>query len=134
MVGVVMLEGVVSCSVSDDFVGVAAVMADLVIQGVVALDVGPAGVVDDLLWGVVSDLDLMRGFESDLDLDAGNLAELDVATATPDDTLELAARTMVRRGLAHLVVLTEGRPVGAISTLDIARATRNGSARRVATG
>jgi CBS domain-containing protein len=133
-VGEVMHEGVVTCSASDDIDRVAAVMADRGIHCVVAIDEGPAGEDDDRLWGVVSDLDLMRGNESDLDLDAGNLAELDVATATPDDTLELAARTMVRRGLAHLVVLTEGRPVGAISTLDIARATRNGSARRVATG
>ena len=62
-----------------------------------------------------------------MNLDAGNLAELDVATVAPDDTLDQAARTMVRRGLAHLVVVAEGRPVGVISTLDIARAMRNSS-------
>jgi CBS domain-containing protein len=133
-VGEVMHEGVVTCSASDDIDRVAEVMADHGIHCVVAIDEGPAGEDDDRLWGVVSDLDLMRGIESDLDLDAGNLAELDVATVTPDDTLDLAARTMVRRELAHLVVLTEGRPVGVISTLDIARATRNRNSQRVPTG
>jgi CBS domain-containing protein len=130
-VGEVMHEGIVTCSASADLDRVAAAMADHRIHCVVAIDEGPAGEDDDHLWGVVSDLDLMRGLESDLDLDAGNLAELDVATVAPGDTLDQAARTMVRRGLAHLVVVTEGRPVGVISTLDIARATGNGSSRRV---
>jgi CBS domain-containing protein len=130
-VGEVMHEGVVTCSASDDIDQVAAVMADHGIHCVVAIDEGPPGQDDDRLWGVVSDLDLMRGIESRLDLDAGNLAELDVATVVPDDTLAHAAGTMVRRGLAHLVVVAEGRPVGVISTLDIARATRNGTSRRV---
>ena len=107
-VGEVMHEGVVTCSAAADIDQVAAVMADHGIHCVVAIDEGPAGEDDDRLWGVVSDLDLMRGLESDLDLDAGNLAELDVATVTPDDTLDLAARTMVRRGLAHLVVVDRG--------------------------
>ena len=87
-VGEVMHEGVVTCSASDDIDQVAAVMADHGIHCVVAIDEGPAGEDDDRLWGVVSDLDLMRGIESDLDLDAGNLAVLDVATVTPDDTLD----------------------------------------------
>jgi CBS domain-containing protein len=130
-VGEVMHEGIVTCSASADLDEVAAAMADHGIHCVVAIDEGPAGEDDDHLWGVISDLDLMRGIESDLDVDAGNLAELDVATVAPGDTLAHAARTMVRRGLAHLVVVAEGRPVGVISTLDIARATRNSSSRRV---
>ena len=130
-VGEVMHEGVVTCSASDDIDRVAALMADHGIHCVVAIDEGPPGQDDDRLWGVISDLDLMKGLESNVNLDAGNLAELDVATVAPEDTLEHAARTMVRRGLAHLVVVVEGRPVGVLSTLDIARATRNGSSRRV---
>jgi CBS domain-containing protein len=126
-VGEVMHEGIVTCSASAGLDQVAAAMADHGIHCVVAIDEGPAGEDDDHLWGVVSDLDLMRGIVSGLDLDAGNLAELDVAAVAPDDTLDHAARTMVRRSLAHLVVVAEGRPVGVISTLDIARATRNRS-------
>ena len=130
-VGEAMHEGVVTCSAADSLDHVAAVMADHGIHCVVAIDEGPDGEDDDRLWGVVSDLDLMRGLGAEWDLDAGNLAELDVATVAPDDTLDHAARTMVRRGLAHLVVVRDGRPVGVISTIDIARATRNSSSRRV---
>jgi CBS domain-containing protein len=126
-VGEVMHEGIVTCSASADLDQVAAAMADHGIHCVVAIDEGPAREDDDHLWGVVSDLDLMRGIESGMDLDAGNLAELDVATVAREDTLDRAARTMARRGLAHLVVIADDRPVGVISTLDIARATRNGS-------
>jgi len=121
-VGDVMHGGTVTCSPSSDPVEVAAVMAEHGIHCIVAIDEGPPGEDDDRLWGVVSDLDVMRGIGSGSGLDAGNLAELDVATAAPGDTLERAAETMVRRQLAHLVVVADGRPVGVISTLDIMRA------------
>ena len=123
----VMHDGIVTCSPSADLEQVAAAMAEHGIHCLVAIDEGPPGEDDDRLWGVVSDLDLMRGIESPVELDAGNLAELDVATVAPGDTLDQAARTMVRRGLAHLVVVADGRPVGVISTLDIARAMRSSS-------
>ena len=126
-VGDAMHAGIVTCSPADDLDQVAAAMAENGIHCLVAIDEGPPGEDDDRLWGVLSDLDLMRGMVSGAALDAGNLAELDVATVTPEDTLDDAARVMVRRGLAHLVVVEAGRPVGVISTLDIARATRNGS-------
>ena len=126
-VGEVMHEGIVTCSPSADLEQVAAAMAEHGIHCLVAIDEGPPGEDDDRLWGIVSDLDLMRGIDSPVPLDAGNLAELDVATVAPDDTLHHAARTMVRRGLAHLVVVVDGRPVGVISTLDIARAMQRSS-------
>ena len=130
----VMHEGIVTCSPSAELEQVAAAMAERGIHCLVAIDEGPPGEDDDRLWGVVSDLDLMRGLGSPVELDAGNLAELDVATVAPDDTLDHAARAMVRRGLAHLVVVADDRPVGVISTLDIARAmqssiTASGTAR-----
>jgi CBS domain-containing protein len=126
-VGDVMHAGIVTCSPADDLDEVAAAMAENGIHCVVAIDEGPPGEDDDRLWGVVSDLDLMRGMVSAAALDAGNLAELDAATVAPEDTLGHAARIMVRRGRAHLVVVAGGHPVGVISTLDIARATRDGS-------
>ncbi len=134
-VGDAMHAGIVTCSPSAGLDEVAAAMAEHGIHCLVAIDEGPPGEDDDRLWGVVSDLDLMRGIESPVGLDAGNLAELDVATVAPGDTLDHAARTMVRRRLAHLVVVADGRPVGVVSTLDIARAmhsstsTASGTAR-----
>ena len=127
-----MHAGIVTCSPSAGLGEVAAAMAEHGIHCVVAIDEGPPGEDDDRLWGVVSDLDLMRGIASPMDLDAGNLAELDVATAAPEDSLEDAARTMARRGVAHLVVVADGRPVGVISTLDVARVMGPAASRRVA--
>src|SRR5215213_6783330 len=126
-VGDAMHVGIVTCSPSDDLDQVAAAMAENDIHCVVAVDEGPPGEDDDRLWGVVSDLDLLSGIVSGQALDAGNLAELDVATVTPEDMLDHAARIMVRRGRAHLVVVTGGRPVGVISSLDVARGMRNSS-------
>ena len=120
----VMHRGVVTCSAAADLGEVAEVMAQHGIHCVVAIDEGPPGEDDDRLWGVVSDLDLVRGLRSAMELDAGNLADLHIVTVAPDDTLADAADVMLQRGVSHLVVVAGGRPVGVLSTLDIARAVR----------
>ena len=119
-----MHDGVVTCSAAAAIGDVAQAMADHAIHCVVAIDEGPPGEDDDRLWGVVSDLDLVRGLRSPLELDAGNLADLQIATIAPGDRLAAAADLMLRRGVAHLVVVEDGHPVGVLSTLDIARAAR----------
>jgi CBS domain-containing protein len=121
----VMHAGVVTCSPSAGLREVAGAMAEHGIHCLVAIDEGPPGEDDDRLWGVVSDLDLVRGLRSPMDLDAGNLADLDIATVAPGDTLATAADAMLQRSVAHLVVVADGRPVGVLSTLDIARALRS---------
>src|SRR6185295_12205757 len=124
-----MHRGVVTCSASADLGEVAEAMAEHAIHCVVAIDESPAGEDDDRLWGVVSDLDLLRGLRSAEDLDAGNLADLEVVTVAPQDPLTAAADAMLRHGVAHLVVVSDGRPVGVLSTLDIARAVRGTASR-----
>ena len=128
-----MHEGIVTCSPSAGLSEVAAAMSEHEIHCVVAIDEGPPGADDDRLWGVISDLDLMRGLGSPVELDAGNVAELTPATATPTDTLEQAANAMASRRTAHLVVVVDGRPVGVLSTLDVAGAIAGGddTSRRV---
>jgi CBS domain-containing protein len=82
-----------------------------------------------LAWGIVSDLDLMRGLRPGLeDTTAGELAATDLVSIEPDDTLEHAAQLMAEHDTAHLVVAspTTGRPVGMLSTLDVARAAAGG--------
>ena len=74
------------------------------------------------LWGIVSDVDLMRGLGSPVALTAGNLAVLDIVTVAPGDELRDAARLMAEHDVAHLIVMADGRPVGVLSTLDVARA------------
>ena len=73
-------------------------------------------------WGIVSDVDLMRGLCSRIPLTAGNLAALDLVTVTPQDDLQEAAQLMGEHDVAHLIVMTDGRPAGVLSTLDVARA------------
>jgi CBS domain-containing protein len=78
------------------------------------------------LWGVVSDTDLLRAAE------AGGLDERPARTiaATPvlmvdaGEDLAHAARLMVEHEVSHLLVVEpqSTRPIGVLSTLDIARA------------
>ena len=117
-----MHRGIVTCSPLDDLREVATALAENAIHCVVVIDAGPQGEDDDRLWGVVSDIDLMRGLRSAVRLDAGNLAALEIMTVAPDDSLDRAAQLMSEHEIAHLVVIADDRPVGVISTLDIARA------------
>jgi CBS domain-containing protein len=87
-------------------------------------------VTDDLerevpLWGIVSDLDLAAA-SSVRDLaeqTAGGTAGTPALTVSPDETVQRAAQLMTEHGTAHLVVVdTDRRPIGVISTLDVAAA------------
>lgn len=74
-------------------------------------------------WGVVSDLDLVRAGGTDaMDRTAGGAAATELVTVTADDTLVHAAELMADHKISHLVVVEArgGRPVGVLSTLDIA--------------
>jgi CBS domain-containing protein len=80
------------------------------------------------VWGVVSDLDLARGVGGDLDrITAAEAAASEVLTIPPSATIEQAARLMAEHDTAHLIVALEvsGRPIGVISTLDVARGVAN---------
>jgi CBS domain-containing protein len=74
-------------------------------------------------WGIVSDLDLAKAAAgSALDRTAAEMAVTEVITVEPDESLERAAQLMAEHETAHLIVVDAvlGRPVGVISTLDIA--------------
>ena len=84
---------------------------------------------DGPFWGIVSDLDLVAA-ATVRDLDdqtAGGTAASPVVMVTPTETLERAAQLMTEHSTSHLVVVDIGllRPVGLISTLDIAGALAN---------
>ena len=74
-------------------------------------------------WGIVSDLDLMASLRPGVTATAGDLAATDVVVVDPSDTLEHAAQLMAEHDTAHVVVVSPetGRPVGILSTLDVAR-------------
>ena len=76
-----------------------------------------------LLWGVISDLSLVRGgIRKGPHGLAGALAEQPIITVEPDTALREASELMLARGVSHLVVVEPRlqRPVGVLSTLDIA--------------
>lgn len=121
-----MHPGVLTCPLETPLRDVARMMALYRIHAVVAFgeDTDDANGVG--LWGVISDLDLVQaavGGELE-DRSAGGTAVSPVLTIAADDTLLRAAQLMSEHDVTHLVVVDRGatRPVGVLSTLDIARA------------
>jgi CBS domain-containing protein len=116
-----MHRGVFTCEREDSLSEVAATMIrELVHCVVVESGSGEAGP----LWGIVSDLDLVAAASvRDLnDQSAGGSAATPVVTVSPKETLERAAQLMTEHSTAHLIVVDpdEQRPLGVLSTLDIA--------------
>ncbi len=115
--------GLVHCSPDASLRDVAALMAG---EGVHCVVVTEDALDARSLWGVVSDLDLVasatvRPLD---DQPAGGTAMRPVVTAVPSESLADAARRMTEHGASHLVVLdvVGQRPLGVLSTLDVARA------------
>ncbi|HEY5872732.1 MAG TPA: CBS domain-containing protein [Gaiellaceae bacterium] len=117
----VMHWGLVSCSADASLEVVAALMSS---EGVHCVVVRGAG--EGSLWGVVSDLDLIAAASvRPLSLQsAGGTAMRPAVTVAPSESLDVATQLMARAGVAHLVVVdpVERRPIGVLSTLDLARA------------
>jgi CBS domain-containing protein len=81
------------------------------------------------LLGLVSDLDVAAAACGDIDLlSAGSSAVTPLVTVTSTQPLADAAELMALKGTAHLAVLdpVTRRPVGVVSTLDVARAVAAG--------
>jgi CBS domain-containing protein len=125
-VGDAMHAGVVTCPLETPLREVARMMATYRIHAVVAFGEGPDEIPGPSLWGVVSDLDLVRAANAP-DFETRTAAEV---AATPllliasDEPLARAAQLMSEHELTHLVVSERrsGRPIGVLSTLDVARA------------
>ena len=81
------------------------------------------------LWAVVSDLDLVAAAQLDLDRQtAGATAVTPLVTVSANRPMAAAAGLMAQHGIAHLAVTDPAtrRPIGVISTLDIAQAVAAG--------
>jgi CBS domain-containing protein len=110
--------GLIDCPADADVRTVARTMAEHNVHCVVVRGTEP----DD--WGIVSDLDLMAALRPGLSgATAGQLAATDSLVVDPMDSLEHAAQLMAEHQTTHAVVVdpVTGRPVGIVSTLDIAR-------------
>lgn len=122
----VMHRGVITCRRETPLVEVAELMADRRVHCVVVEDESAPDGRRVGLWGVVSDLDLVAAaFVRDLvGQAAGASAATPVVTVAADETIERAAQLMTEHATAHLVVVDSDRvrPVGVLSTLDVAAA------------
>lgn len=123
-----MHRGVIACARDASLTDVARLMAENRVHAIIVRDEGRDGA---RLWGVVSDLDLVAAAGvRDLDEQtAGASAASPVLRVSPRESLWRAAQLMTEHSSTHLVVVDPDtrRPVGVLSTLDIARAlVRNG--------
>jgi CBS domain-containing protein len=121
----VMTVGVISCPPETPLTTVAQLMVTHRVHAVFVFDYGQEADETGGLWGLVSDLDLAAAVFDDVDRrTAGRVCASPLVTVMRDQPLEYASRLMVANSVSHLAVLdrvTE-RPVGVLSTFDIARA------------
>ena len=128
-VGDAMSRGLISCPPETPLRVVARMMATF---GVHAIFVFEHMDEDDealQLWALVSDLDLVAAAPLDPDtLTAGATAVTPLVTVAADKPIAEAGSLMAEYGIAHLAVTDpeSRRPIGVISTLDIARAIAAG--------
>ena len=117
--------GLFHCAADDDVAVVARTMAEkaihcVIVAGIVSRD--HAG--EHLAWGIVSDMDLMRALAPGGEgATAAEVAGAEIVTVSPREALQTAVQLMTEHETAHLVVVSPdtGRPVGMLSTLDVAR-------------
>jgi CBS domain-containing protein len=121
-----MHAGVVTCPLETPLREVARMMATYRIHAVIAFGDDPDAIPGPSLWGVISDLDLARAanapdFE---ERTAGEIAATPLLMVSADETLARATQLMSEHEVTHLVVADRrsGRPIGVLSTLDVARA------------
>jgi CBS domain-containing protein len=115
---------VLTCDPGTALVAVAQQMASEHVHAIVVLSetVDPEGETGRRPWAVVTDHDILRSAASIADRTAGDVATGEVLLAHPDEPLPGVAERMLEHGTRHAVVVeprTE-RPVGVLSTLDIA--------------
>ncbi len=115
-----MSHGTLTCQAETALRTVARMMAEHRIHAIVVTNLDG---VSEEAWGVVADTDLLRAIDSDLDeLTAGDVAATELLTVSPDESLERAARLMAEHEVTHVVVVAGRKPLGVLSSLDVAQA------------
>jgi CBS domain-containing protein len=115
--------GFFECTPDTEVASVARLLASRRIHCLVVPDLGHAG--DRRSWATVSDREVLAALaDGPAHRTAGEIARRDVLGVQPGESLLHAAGLMAQRDVAHLVVLSPGtdRPVGIVSSLDVARA------------
>jgi len=119
-----MRAGIISCQADTSLRAIAELMASYHVHAVVVeLRAVESGAAAEQGWGIVSDVELARAAaRGELQATAGELAGSRAAFIGPAEPLKRAAELMVAQRVSHLIVSTAptARPVGIISTLDLA--------------
>jgi CBS domain-containing protein len=124
-VGDAMSHGVISCPPETPLRVVARMMATYGVHAIFVFEHVDEDDEAQQLWAVVSDLDLVAAAQLDLDtLTAGSTAVTPLVSVRSERSIAEAGSLMAQYGIAHLAVTDPDtrRPIGVISTLDIARA------------
>jgi CBS domain-containing protein len=119
-----MHPGTLTCPPETPLRAVARMMAAYRVHCVFVLTDAEDADSERALWRVVSDRDLAAAAGGDLDeRTAGGTAATPLVSVSPGETLRGAAQLMAESETAHLVVVdpVSGRPIGVLSTLDLAR-------------
>jgi CBS domain-containing protein len=115
---------VLTCDPETPLVTVAQRMASEHVHAIVVLleTAEPGGEMGRRPWKVVTDHDVLRSAAAISHRAAGEVATGEVLLAQPDERLPDVAQRMLEHGTSHAVVVEPrtGRPVGVLSTLDIA--------------
>ena len=121
----VMHPGILSCPTDASLTELARMMATYHVHCVAVMQAQPNGSGDAYVWGIVSDLDVIRAaVEPAGERNAGSAGGAAHDQRQDGDAAEDAAELMLRHGVSHLVVVEDAtlRPIGVLSTLDIASA------------
>lgn len=121
-----MSHGIIRCPPAASVLTAARLMTDFAVHAVVVDDP-----VSQRPWSIVSDLDVARAAaQGTLESRVAEVAGTPLLTVEAGTRLSEAARLMAEHGLGHLLVVSreEGRPLGVVSTLDVARALTRRSA------
>jgi CBS domain-containing protein len=117
-----MHPGILSCEPDATLTEVAKVMAVHHVHCVAVIGISHEDP-ECFVWGIVSDRDLVRaGVGGKAPKSARALAEQPVVVVEPGMPLRDAAREMAAHGVSHVVVCdpVAQRPIGVLSTLDVA--------------
>jgi CBS domain-containing protein len=121
-----MHPALITCSPESSLRTIARMMATYRVHAILVTAHGEDELPGGGQWGIVSDADLLRASDSyDVDsVKARTLAAQPVVTIASSEQLGRAAALMVDRDVSHLIVIESrsGRPLGVLSTLDVARA------------
>jgi CBS domain-containing protein len=117
-----MHPGVIRASPQTSVEDIVAQMASHRVHCVVVEGLARRGDQEELVWGIVSDLDMIRATAARRsDLHVGEIAATEIITVDISDSIEEVVQLMAEHECTHLVVVApqQREPVGVISSLDV---------------